>query len=95
MRRLISDRAELLKSQQQANLKIMAVDERLSRIEAHLQQQYRTYELRIQELNRELQAAKLENRALIHAKIAQVKAEMEAAKTRSMAQARDLPRAPK
>jgi hypothetical protein len=68
----------------------MAVDERLSRIEAHLQQQNQIYELRIEELNRELMAAKQENRALIHAKIAQVKAEMEAAKARIMAQARDL-----
>lgn len=90
LRRLISDRAELLRSQHQATLKVMAVDERLSRIEAHLHQQNRTYELRIEELNRELLAAKQENRALIHAKIAQVKAEMEAAKARIMAQARDV-----
>jgi len=89
VRRLITDRAELLHSQQQATLKVMAVDERLSRIEAHLQQQNRTYELRIEELNRELLATKQENRALIHAKIAQVKAEMEAAKARIMSQARD------
>jgi hypothetical protein len=91
VRRLISDRAELLDSQRQANLKIMAVDQRLSRIEAHIQQQNRSYELRIQELNRELLAAKQENRALIQAKIAQVKAEMEAAKARITSQARDLP----
>jgi hypothetical protein len=90
VRRLISDRAELLHSQQQATLKVMAVDERLSRIEAHLQQKNRTYELRIEELNRELLATKQENRALIHAKIVQVKAEMEAAKARIMSQARDV-----
>jgi hypothetical protein len=89
VRRLISDRAEL-NSQQQATLRVMAVDERLSRIETHLQQQNHIYELRIEELNRELLASKQENRALIHAKIAQVKAEMEAAKARVMAQARDL-----
>jgi hypothetical protein len=90
VRRLISDRAELLEHQHQANLKVMAVDERLSRIEAHLQQQNQIYELRIEELNRELLATKQENRALIHAKIAQVKAEMEAAKARIMAQAREI-----
>lgn len=90
VQRLISDRAELLHSQQQATLKVMAVDERLSRIEAHLQQQNRTYELRIEELNRELLATKQENRALIHAKIAQVKAEMQAAKARIMAQSGDV-----
>ncbi len=90
VRRLITDRAELLHSQHQATLKVMAVDERLSRIEAHLQQQNRTYELRIEELNRELLATRQENRALIHAKIAQVKAEMEAARARIMSQARDV-----
>jgi hypothetical protein len=90
VRRLISDRADLLKSQQLATMKVMAVDERLSRIEAHLSQQNRVYELRIEELNRELLATKQENRALIHAKIVQVKAEMEAAKARIMAAARDV-----
>jgi hypothetical protein len=90
VRRLISDRAELLNSQQQTTLRVMAVDERLSRIETHLQQQNRIYELRIEELNRELLASRQVNAALIHAKIAQVKAEMEAAKARVMAQARDL-----
>jgi hypothetical protein len=90
VRRLMADRAELLDNQRQAALKVMAVDERLSRIEAHLRQQNQIYELRITELNRELLAARQENRALIHAKIVQVKAEMEAAKSRIMAQARDL-----
>ena len=90
VRRLISDRADLLHGQQQATLKVMAVDERLSRIEAQLHQQNRVYEQRIEELNRELLATKQENRALIHAKIVQVKAEMEAAKARIMAQTRDM-----
>jgi hypothetical protein len=56
-----------------------------------LQQQNQIYGLRIEELNRELLATKQENRALIQAKILQVKAEMEAAKVKIMAQARDLP----
>ena len=77
VRRLISDRGELLDAQQQASMKVMAVHERLTRIETQLQQQNQAYELRIEELNRELLATKQENRALIHAKIVQVKAEME------------------
>jgi hypothetical protein len=89
VRRLITDRAELLKTQQAATLKVLAVDERLARIEMQLQNQNRAYERRIEELTRELEAAKEGNRELIRAQIAQVKAEMDAARTRLMAQMRE------
>jgi hypothetical protein len=88
VRKLISDRAELLETQQAATLKALAVDERLARIESQIQQQNSAYERRIEELTRELISAKEENRELIRAKIAQVKAEMEAARARTMQQAK-------
>jgi hypothetical protein len=87
VRRLIADRTQLLHTQQAATLKALAVDERLARIEAQVHQQIQVYERRIEELTRELLAAKEENRELIRTKINQVKAEMEAARARIRAQA--------
>jgi len=89
-RKLIADRAALLETQQAATLKANAVDERLSRIEQQLQKQNRTYERRIELLTKDLAAAKEESRALIRAQIAAVKAEMEAARARLLAEAGPL-----
>ncbi len=86
VQKLLLDRAQLLKTQQAAALKMMNVDERLARIELQIQQQNRAYERRIEELNRELLAAKEENRELIRARIVEVKAEMDAARARMMGQ---------
>jgi hypothetical protein len=88
VRRLVSDRADLLETQHAATLKALAVDERLSRIEQQIQRQTLAYERRIDELTRELAVAREENRELIRAKIAQVKAEMEAARARLLEQSR-------
>jgi hypothetical protein len=85
-RKLITDRAQLLKTQEAATLKAIAVEHRLSRIEQQLQHQNQTYEHRIEELTHLLAVAKEENRELIRARIVQVKAEMEAARARLMAQ---------
>jgi hypothetical protein len=85
-RKLISDRAQLLQTQQAAALKAIAVEQRLSRIEQQLQHQNHSYEKRIEELTHLLAVAKEENRELIRARIAQVKAEMEAARARLMTQ---------
>ena len=90
MQKLITDRAQLLETQQAAAHKVMAVEERVSRIEQQVQRQNETYQARIEALSRELLTAKEENRELIRDRIAQVKAEMEAARARLMAQsARD------
>ncbi len=89
VQKLLVDRAELMKTQQAATLKMMQVDERLARIELQIRQQNRAYEQRIEELSHELLAAKEENRELIRAKINQVKAEMEAARVRILAQEQD------
>ena len=87
VRKLIADRAELIRTQQSAALQMKHVDERLAKIERQIQVQNRTYEQRIEELTRELLVAKEENRALIQARIDQVRAEMEAARARALAQA--------
>lgn len=77
VRRLVADRAKLLEVQQVAALKVMAVDERLTKIEHQIAQRNRDYEQRIDALLRELAVAREENRELIRAKIAALKAEME------------------
>ena len=86
VRKLVADRAQLLETQQAAAHKVRAVEERLSRIERQIQRQNDTYQARIEALTRELLTAKEENRELIRARIAQVKAEMQAARARLVAQ---------
>ena len=85
--KLLSDRATLLQAQEAAASKVLAVDERLSRVERQIQEQNQNYERRIEELTRELLAAKEENRELIRVQIAQVKAEMQAARAKLLTQA--------
>jgi len=84
-RKLLADRAQLLQAQQVATQRTMAVEQRLVRIEQQVQRQNAAYQERIEALTRELLAAKEENRELIRARIAQVKADMEAARERLMA----------
>jgi hypothetical protein len=86
VRKLIDDRASLLETQQAAAHKALAVEVRLARIEQQIQRQNASYQARIEELTRELIVAKEENRELIRARIAQVKAEMEAARAKLVAE---------
>jgi len=67
---------------------VLDVDDRLTRVELQIQQQNQAYQRRIEELTRQLIAAREESRELIRAQIAQVKAEMEAARARLLAQAK-------
>ena len=87
LRKLVTDRAQLMEAQQLATRMATTLDSRLSRIEAQIQQQNQAYVRRIDELNRELAAAREENRELIRERIAQVRAEMEAARARVLAEA--------
>ncbi len=89
VRQLAEDRAQLIQSQQVANHKAAAVDQRLARLEAQIQQQNQAYLRRIEELTRELLSAKEESRELIRARIGQIREEMESARARLMAQAQD------
>jgi hypothetical protein len=89
VRRLMRDRTDMLRAQHEATLKALAVDERLAKIELQLQRQNQAYERRIEELTRELAVAKEGQRELIRAQIDQVKAEMDAARTRALAQSKE------
>jgi len=89
VQRLVSDREQLLATQQAAGLKVLAVDQRLAKIEHQIQQINHEYERRIDDLLHELIVAKEENRELIRAKIALVKAEMEKARLRAAQRARE------
>jgi hypothetical protein len=86
VRRLLSDRAELLATQQAAALKMQAVDERLAKIERHIQERNQDYERRIDELLKALITAEAENREMIRAQITFLKAEMEKARVKSLLQ---------
>lgn len=88
VRRLMADRTKMLEAQAAATVQALAVEERLGQIELQIRQQNQIYERRIEELSRELAAAKEENRDLIRVKITQVKAEMDAARARILAQTR-------
>jgi len=85
VRKLMADRAQLLEAQHAATRQARTVEERLARVELQIQQQNLGYQQRIEDLTRELIAAKEENRELIRAQIRQVKAEMEAARSRLLA----------
>jgi len=87
VRKLVTDRAQLMEAQHLATRMANTLDNRLARIEAQIQQQNQAYVRRIEELNQELSAAREENRELIRERIAQVKAEMEAARARVLAEA--------
>jgi hypothetical protein len=86
--RLLQDRSRLLDAQHTAAHKAVAVDQRLARMEAQIREQNQVYERRIEELTRELSAAKEENRELIRARITQIKLEMEAARAKLLEQAK-------
>jgi hypothetical protein len=87
VRKLVTDRAQLMEAQQIATRMATNLDGRLSRIEAQIQKQNQAYVHRIEELNKELAEAREENRELIRERIAQVKAEMEAAQAKVLAEA--------
>jgi endonuclease/exonuclease/phosphatase family metal-dependent hydrolase len=89
VQRLVSDRARLLATQQAAGLAVLAVDQRLARIEHQIQQINQGYEQRIDDLLKELIATKEENRELISARIALVKAEMDKARLKAGPHARE------
>jgi hypothetical protein len=88
-RKLITDRERLLEAQQAATRKALVVDERLARIEQQIKEQNLAYGRRIEDLECELASAKEENRELIRQRIAQVRAEMEAARAKLLAEAEE------
>jgi hypothetical protein len=82
---LFHQRAQLLSSQQKAEAEMRALDERLERLHAPLQERIATYEERIAELEKELAAKGAENRELIKAKISLAKQQLSVERERSRA----------
>lgn len=66
---LVSQRAELLQTQQRAAMEMAELAERLEKIHAPLQERLAAYEQRIADLEKELTLKSEENRELIRAKI--------------------------
>ncbi|MGD0814929.1 MAG: hypothetical protein ABSA83_15090 [Verrucomicrobiota bacterium] len=87
--RLLSDRADLLATQQAAALKMQAVDERLAKIEHHIQERNQDYERRIDELLKALITAEAENREMIRAQITFLKSEMEKTRLKARQQSEE------
>jgi uncharacterized coiled-coil protein SlyX len=82
VQRLVTDRQKLLTTQETATMKVLAVDERLARLEAKIQEETSSYEKQIDHLNRELLTAREENLDLIRAQIKLLKSEMDEARAR-------------
>jgi hypothetical protein len=91
LHQIVTERTQLLQTQDATVRTVIEVDERLARIEAQIEQQIREHQRRIEELSRELIAAKEENRELIRERIAQIRSEMEATRARMLAQANQEP----
>jgi hypothetical protein len=85
VQRLISDRQQLLATQEAARRKAQAVDDRLARLEYQIQQRNHEYEERIDALLKALVTAEEQNRELIRAQIAALKAEIEKNRLRNPA----------
>jgi hypothetical protein len=82
IQRLVRDRETLAATQQHATMKILAVDDRLARLEAKIHQETSSYEKQIEQLSRELLTAREENLELIRSQIGLLKSEMETARAR-------------
>jgi hypothetical protein len=74
---LATQRRELLKAQEEAALEITAMIRRLDSVQAPLQERLRSYEARIQELEKELTALNEENRELLKLKIGMIRRQLE------------------
>ena len=83
VRRLITDRTQLLDSQQAAADEMAELERRLDELHAPLQDRLRTYELRVAELEKSLAQKDSQSRDLIQAKIRLTRQHLEAERARS------------
>ncbi|HKW30284.1 MAG TPA: hypothetical protein VJT54_13185 [Verrucomicrobiae bacterium] len=74
---LALQRRELLKAQEEAALEIAAMIHRFDSVQAPLQDRLRSYEARIQELEKELSVLNEENRELLKLKIEMIRHQLE------------------
>ncbi|HTY87722.1 MAG TPA: hypothetical protein VMB80_09685 [Candidatus Acidoferrum sp.] len=80
---LAVQRKELLQAQQIAIAEIAQLSQHLDELKAPMQERLRSYETRIQELEKELAARSEENRVLLQLKIEMVRHQLELERTRS------------
>jgi len=80
---LAVQRKELLQAQQIAIAEIAQLSHHLDELKAPMQERLRSYEARIQELEKELSARSEENRVLLQLKIEMVRHQLEVERTRS------------
>jgi len=80
---LAAQRGELLKAQQSAALEIGELVHRLDQLHAPMQDRLRTYETRIEQLEKELAARSEENRELLKLKIEMIRRQLESERARS------------
>ncbi|MGB7769972.1 MAG: hypothetical protein WBN22_14120 [Verrucomicrobiia bacterium] len=74
---LATQRRELLKAQEEAALEIATMIRRLDSVQAPLRDRLRSYETRIQELEKELSVLNEENRELLKLKIDMIRRQLE------------------
>lgn len=74
---LAMQRRELLKAQEEATLEIAAMIRRFDSVQTPLQERLHSYETRIQELEKELNALNEENRELLKLKIEMIRHQLE------------------
>ena len=74
---LATQRRELLQAQEEAALEIAGMIRRFDSVQAPLQDRLRSYEARIQELEKELSALNEENRELLKLKIEMIRHQLE------------------
>lgn len=77
VQRLLSQRGQLIKTQEAAVQQAEELEQRLEKVETDMHERFGAYEQRIVELEAELEAAEEQNRDLIRAKIAIAKEELE------------------
>lgn len=83
VRALISQRSELMRTQEVGANQLAEIEQRLDQISVRLENRQTFYETRISQLEKELAAAEEENRELIRAKIHEARQNLEWAKTQA------------
>ena len=75
---LAAQRSELLKAQRSAAAEIGELVHRLDQLQAPMQERLRTYEMKIEQLEKELAARNEENHELLKLKIEMIRRQLEA-----------------
>ena len=83
---LAAQRSELLQFQQSAAMEISRLVHRLDELQTPLRDRLRTYEVRIDELEKDLAARNEENRELLKIKIEMLRRQLETERSRTRAE---------